>query len=176
LIYYVFYRFIADNPGLWTFHCHIDWHQLSGMNVNFAEGVTELRKFNYTVQAIQTCNEQKITIGPKTDVSEDLEEQGYLPSVPNNSVTPVSREEDMQEMMERRRQEMRERYRQERERQDSERDRQERERQDTERVMQLQMIREILEKENLEPERVMQLQMLRERLEKEIQERNERYV
>lgn len=31
-------RFIADSPGLWTFHCHIDWHNLSGMALTFIEG------------------------------------------------------------------------------------------------------------------------------------------
>jgi len=55
--------------------------------VNFAEGVTELRKFNYTAQAIKTCNEQNIQIGPITDnILEDLEEQGDLQTVP---VTPL---------------------------------------------------------------------------------------
>lgn len=24
-------RFRADNPGIWLFHCHIIWHQASGM-------------------------------------------------------------------------------------------------------------------------------------------------
>ncbi|XP_051174280.1 uncharacterized protein LOC127289987 [Leptopilina boulardi] len=30
---YVILRFIADNPGFWSFHCHIDWHMLEGMNM-----------------------------------------------------------------------------------------------------------------------------------------------
>lgn len=28
---YVVLRFLADNPGIWMFHCHILWHQASGM-------------------------------------------------------------------------------------------------------------------------------------------------
>merc|ERR1712038_1153744 len=28
-------RFVADNPGAWPFHCHIEWHQVMGMAVNF---------------------------------------------------------------------------------------------------------------------------------------------
>jgi len=37
-------RFIADNPGVWPFHCHIDWHNLSGMAVTFIEAKDILRK------------------------------------------------------------------------------------------------------------------------------------
>lgn len=28
-------RFIADNPGAWLFHCHIEWHLESGLAVQF---------------------------------------------------------------------------------------------------------------------------------------------
>jgi len=24
-------RFVADNPGLWAFHCHISWHMEAGL-------------------------------------------------------------------------------------------------------------------------------------------------
>ncbi|KMZ57164.1 L-ascorbate oxidase [Zostera marina] len=32
-------RFIADNPGVWTFHCHIDAHLVMGMVAFFEEGI-----------------------------------------------------------------------------------------------------------------------------------------
>ncbi|CAN4123196.1 unnamed protein product [Withania somnifera] len=32
-------RFVADNPGVWPFHCHIEPHLHLGMGVVFAEGV-----------------------------------------------------------------------------------------------------------------------------------------
>ncbi|MQL80233.1 hypothetical protein Taro_012689 [Colocasia esculenta] len=32
-------RFVADNPGAWAFHCHIEPHLHMGMGVIFAEGV-----------------------------------------------------------------------------------------------------------------------------------------
>jgi L-ascorbate oxidase len=28
-------RFVADNPGLWPFHCHILWHLLMGQQLYF---------------------------------------------------------------------------------------------------------------------------------------------
>lgn len=40
-------KFVADNPGLWLFHCHIDWHNLSGMALLFIVGRERFR--NITV-------------------------------------------------------------------------------------------------------------------------------
>ncbi|OMO91450.1 Multicopper oxidase, type 1 [Corchorus olitorius] len=35
-------RFVADNPGVWAFHCHIEPHLHLGMGVIFAEGVDRI--------------------------------------------------------------------------------------------------------------------------------------
>lgn len=35
-------RFVADNPGVWAFHCHIEPHLHMGMGVVFAEGVDKV--------------------------------------------------------------------------------------------------------------------------------------
>ncbi|XP_028758119.1 L-ascorbate oxidase [Neltuma alba] len=35
-------RFVADNPGVWAFHCHIEPHLHMGMGVIFAEGVDQV--------------------------------------------------------------------------------------------------------------------------------------
>ncbi|CAA7401730.1 unnamed protein product [Spirodela intermedia] len=32
-------RFVADNPGVWAFHCHIESHFFMGMGIVFEEGV-----------------------------------------------------------------------------------------------------------------------------------------
>jgi FtsP/CotA-like multicopper oxidase with cupredoxin domain len=32
---YVVIRFLADNPGIWSLHCHVIWHQGSGMAMAF---------------------------------------------------------------------------------------------------------------------------------------------
>ncbi|KAK4492326.1 hypothetical protein RD792_003129 [Penstemon davidsonii] len=37
-------RFVADNPGVWAFHCHIEPHLHMGMGVIFAEGVGRVKK------------------------------------------------------------------------------------------------------------------------------------
>lgn len=45
-------RFVADNPGVWSFHCHIEPHLHMGMGLVFAEGVNRVR--NIPVEAL-TC-------------------------------------------------------------------------------------------------------------------------
>ncbi|KAF7558345.1 hypothetical protein G7046_g5811 [Stylonectria norvegica] len=37
-------RFKADNPGVWLFHCHIEWHVMSGLIATFVEDPLELQK------------------------------------------------------------------------------------------------------------------------------------
>jgi iron transport multicopper oxidase len=34
---YVVLRFVANNPGIWFVHCHMDWHLVSGMAMIFVE-------------------------------------------------------------------------------------------------------------------------------------------
>ncbi|KAJ9129952.1 Multicopper like protein [Coniochaeta hoffmannii] len=36
-------RFKADNPGVWLFHCHIEWHVVSGLAATFVEAPLELQ-------------------------------------------------------------------------------------------------------------------------------------
>lgn len=37
-------RFKADNPGVWLFHCHIEWHVDSGLIATMVEAPLELQK------------------------------------------------------------------------------------------------------------------------------------
>ncbi|KAK4964486.1 hypothetical protein LTR66_012268 [Elasticomyces elasticus] len=37
-------RFKADNPGIWLFHCHIEWHVTSGLVATMIEAPLELQK------------------------------------------------------------------------------------------------------------------------------------
>lgn len=34
---YILIRFVADNPGVWFFHCHIDLHLVGGMGSTIIE-------------------------------------------------------------------------------------------------------------------------------------------
>ena len=48
-------RFIADNPGVWSFHCHNEWHMYMGMKVVFAYGVDDIPRPN-PGQDVSQCN------------------------------------------------------------------------------------------------------------------------
>jgi iron transport multicopper oxidase len=37
-------RFKADNPGVWLFHCHIEWHVDSGLIATMVEAPLELQQ------------------------------------------------------------------------------------------------------------------------------------
>ncbi|KAK1826320.1 Cupredoxin [Podospora conica] len=37
-------RFRADNPGVWVFHCHLEWHVQSGLMATFVEAPLDLQK------------------------------------------------------------------------------------------------------------------------------------
>lgn len=41
---YLVLRFTADNPGVWIFHCHIDWHLEAGLSMILVEGEAELQQ------------------------------------------------------------------------------------------------------------------------------------
>ncbi|RFU28920.1 hypothetical protein B7463_g7435, partial [Scytalidium lignicola] len=41
---FVVLRFWADNPGIWMFHCHVIFHQASGMAMGIAVGGSEVHK------------------------------------------------------------------------------------------------------------------------------------
>lgn len=41
--YYVI-RFVADNPGVWFFHCHIDWHLSQGLGMLLIEAPTQMQE------------------------------------------------------------------------------------------------------------------------------------
>ncbi|CAK7217218.1 hypothetical protein SCUCBS95973_003071 [Sporothrix curviconia] len=52
---YVILRFRADNPGLWVLHCHILWHQASGMNMAFQVGGYNEHGFGGTPESLRAA-------------------------------------------------------------------------------------------------------------------------
>ncbi|KAF8485121.1 laccase C [Russula ochroleuca] len=44
-------RFVADNPGPWFFHCHIDWHLAEGFAAVFAEDIPDIQSTDVTSDA-----------------------------------------------------------------------------------------------------------------------------
>ncbi|KAI1205075.1 multicopper oxidase [Annulohypoxylon truncatum] len=58
---FIVLRFRADNPGVWLFHCHIEWHVSSGLIATFVEAPLDLQK-NLTIPQnhLDACAAQSI--------------------------------------------------------------------------------------------------------------------
>ncbi|KAL2167581.1 hypothetical protein VTG60DRAFT_1092 [Thermothelomyces hinnuleus] len=48
-------QFKTDNPGVWTYHCHIAWHASMGFTIVFLERPAELAKTKIPFIMDQTC-------------------------------------------------------------------------------------------------------------------------
>ncbi|EEB92697.1 hypothetical protein MPER_08757 [Moniliophthora perniciosa FA553] len=47
-------RFVSDNPGVWFFHCHIEWHLEAGLALQIVEAPLEAQKYvNNVSQAMR---------------------------------------------------------------------------------------------------------------------------
>jgi len=58
-------RLVADNPGPWFLHCHIDWHLNTGFAVVFAEDVPDVSGQDITTDAWKNlCPEYNAFVDP----------------------------------------------------------------------------------------------------------------
>lgn len=48
-------RFIADNPGVWLFHCHMIWHAEAGMAMQFASRLDLMRNWTIPEENTKLC-------------------------------------------------------------------------------------------------------------------------
>ena len=48
-------RFTADNPGVWIFHCHIEWHLEQGLAITLVEAPAQLRENPKDSPATLSC-------------------------------------------------------------------------------------------------------------------------
>ncbi|KLU86700.1 hypothetical protein MAPG_05712 [Magnaporthiopsis poae ATCC 64411] len=52
---WVLVRFVADNPGLWAFHCHMAWHMEAGLLMQFMSGASMLAKTEIPEHIASLC-------------------------------------------------------------------------------------------------------------------------
>ena len=48
-------QFVADNPGVWSYHCHIAWHASMGYNIQILERGEEIPNVEIPFFIQQTC-------------------------------------------------------------------------------------------------------------------------
>ncbi|KAL4897033.1 Cupredoxin [Aspergillus ambiguus] len=50
------FRFVANNPGVWFFHCHVDWHLIEGLAMTFVEAPEKIQEqMSLTDHEISIC-------------------------------------------------------------------------------------------------------------------------
>ncbi|KAI0634300.1 multicopper oxidase-domain-containing protein [Trametes polyzona] len=56
---YTILRFVADNPGFWAFHCHIQWHMAAGLLFQVNVLPSESAKFDIPQYMLDQCARAK---------------------------------------------------------------------------------------------------------------------
>ncbi|ORY04645.1 hypothetical protein K493DRAFT_328273 [Basidiobolus meristosporus CBS 931.73] len=75
---YVVIRFRADNPGIWLFHCHIEWHLESGLAATIVEAPQQIQaSMKIPQQSIDHCVAQGIKTTGNAVGKEGLDLGGY---------------------------------------------------------------------------------------------------
>ncbi len=60
---YAVLRYVADNPGVWFFHCHVEWHMLQGLEATFIESPFEIQaKQHVPADSYANCRAQGLPI------------------------------------------------------------------------------------------------------------------
>ncbi|KAJ4358576.1 uncharacterized protein N0V89_003160 [Didymosphaeria variabile] len=63
-------RFVADNAGVWPFHCHLAWHNEAGLLMQFVTRADEIAKWTLPEDVKGLCAAQGIEkgAGPEDDI------------------------------------------------------------------------------------------------------------
>jgi len=88
------FRFRADNPGVWIFHCHMEWHAHSGLVATFVEAPMELQKNHSSVIQLPTGSDricvdaagQSFEVGQPSSKEEQCASQG----ADQSNLTPIA--------------------------------------------------------------------------------------
>jgi iron transport multicopper oxidase len=83
---YAVLRFKANNPGVWLFHCHIEWHVEMGLTATVIEAPDRLRSLTFPDDHIAACKKMGIpyqgnAAGNTQDVTDTT---GFITVPPTN--------------------------------------------------------------------------------------------
>lgn len=86
---HVVLRYRADNPGVWLFHCHIEWHMASGLVATFIEAPLDLQQSQTIPQDhLDNCNAAGVpTVGNAAANTRDYLDLRGAPAPPG----PIAR-------------------------------------------------------------------------------------
>lgn len=53
-------RLIGDNPGVWMFHCHLDWHNVGGMAMTVVVAKDKLDGMKVPAETKRVCRQRDL--------------------------------------------------------------------------------------------------------------------
>ena len=59
---YTVIRFVANNPGVWIIHCHMEWHVDAGLTATLIEAPTQLQAQTFPPAMAQICKDQQLGV------------------------------------------------------------------------------------------------------------------
>ncbi|KAJ3308037.1 ferroxidase fet3 [Blyttiomyces sp. JEL0837] len=89
---YVILRFVADNPGIWFLHCHIEWHFQAGLISTFIEAPLNISKSSYPdAYFFEQCSVQGLSSTGNAAGNSGLDLGGYVggPGIIEHGMTKV---------------------------------------------------------------------------------------
>lgn len=85
---YAVIRFVADNPGIQLFHCHIEWHVAMGLVATIIEAPEELMGLTIPPDHKAVCDAQNmLTAGNAAGNTKNLTDMTGANTVPLFPVT-----------------------------------------------------------------------------------------
>ncbi|RYP91763.1 hypothetical protein DL770_002107 [Monosporascus sp. CRB-9-2] len=87
---YAVLRIVADNPGVWLFHCHVEWHVEMGLTATLIEAPERLAEFTIPQDHLNTCTAMGIRTSGNAggnDLWDNTE--GFVTQPPTNYVGAV---------------------------------------------------------------------------------------
>lgn len=64
---WILIRIIADNPGVWAFHCHVSWHTEAGLLMQFLTRADELARMEIPPESAALCAAEGVEKGMALD-------------------------------------------------------------------------------------------------------------
>ncbi|PWN37840.1 putative iron transport multicopper oxidase [Meira miltonrushii] len=76
-------RMVADNPGAWILHCHIDWHLAAGLAMVVIEAPEKIQEnLQVPFYLFQQCQQQGLPVSGNAGGFQSLKDFGALPLAP----------------------------------------------------------------------------------------------
>jgi iron transport multicopper oxidase len=83
---YTVIRFIANNPGVWIIHCHMEWHVDAGLTATIIEAPRHLQAQTFPLAMAKICKDQKTSTKGNAagNVDDPYDLDGQITKCPSN--------------------------------------------------------------------------------------------